>query len=223
MAGRDDQVVANRERRQERADWLIRRDLNQAGMEVRSARMAAGLTLQEVASVLGVSHPTVLRAERGSAGTDLTMLARLASVVGLRARLRLYPDGDPIRDAGQVALIRRFRERVGEVGSWTFEVPIPAAHDRRALDAVLTITTGRIGLEFYTRLADVQAQLRAATLKKRDAGLDRMIVVVQGTRRNRLALREAGEALDSRPGKTRAMLAALKAGVMPDADGIVLL
>lgn len=150
------------------------------------------------------------------------LLARHAAVVGLRVRIKLYPQGEAVRDAGQVALIRRFREEVGEHGKWAFEVPIPRSGDLRALDAVLTVAGGRIGLEFYTRLADVQAQLRAANLKKRDAELDRLVVVVQATRANRRALREAGTVLVDFPGSGRRLLATLAAGEVPATDGVIL-
>lgn len=149
------------------------------------------------------------------------LLARHAAVVGLRARIKLYPEGQALQDAGQVALIRRFRDQVGEQGKWAFEVPVPRPGDMRALDAVLTLSGGRIGLEFYTRLADVQAQLRAASLKKRDAELDRLVVVVQATRANRGALREAGTVLAEFPGSGRRLLSALAAGELPPADGVI--
>lgn len=150
------------------------------------------------------------------------LLARHAAVVGLRARIKLYPEGDAVRDAGQVALIRRFRAEVGEHGKWAFEVPIPRSGDQRALDAVLTVAGRRIGLEFYTRLADVQAQLRAANLKNRDAELDRLVVVVQATRANRRALREAGSVLADFPGSGRRLLTSLAAGEVPATDGVIL-
>ncbi|MEK6190705.1 MAG: helix-turn-helix transcriptional regulator [Chloroflexota bacterium] len=214
--------MANREQRLARATWWMGRDLDDAAGELRHARRRAGLTAQAVASVLGVSHPTVLRNERGYRGIPPILLARHAAVVGLRARIRLYPEGEAIRDAGQVALIRRFREQVGEPGSWAFEVPIPRAGNQRALDAVLTVAGGRIGLEFYTRLADVQAQLRAANLKKRDAELERLVVVVQATRANRRALREAGTVLVDFPRSGRRLLTAMAAGELPPANGVIL-
>ena len=214
--------MPNREQRLARAAWWMGRDLDDAASELRQARRRAGLTAQAVASVLGVSHPTVLRNERGYRGTPPILLARHAAVVGLRVRIKLYPEGEAVRDAGQVALIRRFRDGVGEHGKWAFEVPIPRSGDLRALDAVLTVAGGRIGLEFYTRLADVQAQLRAANLKKRDAELDRLVVVVQATRANRRALREAGTVLVDFPGSGRRLLATLAAGEVPATDGVIL-
>jgi transcriptional regulator with XRE-family HTH domain len=214
--------MPNREQRLARAAWWMGRDLDDAASELRQARRRSGLTAQIVASVLGVSHPTVLRNERGYRGMPPILLARHAAVVGLRARIKLYPEGDAVRDAGQVALIRRFRAEVGELGKWAFEVPIPRSGDQRALDAVLTVAGGRIGLEFYTRLADVQAQLRAANLKNRDAELDRLVVVVQATRANRRALREAGSVLADFPGSGRRLLTALAAGEVPATDGVIL-
>jgi transcriptional regulator with XRE-family HTH domain len=214
--------MPNREQRLARAAWWMGRDLDDAASELRQARRRAGLTAQAVASVLGVSHPTVLRNERGYRGMPPILLARHAAVVGLRVRIKLYPEGEAVRDAGQVALIRRFRQEVGEHGKWAFEVPIPRSGDQRALDAVLTVAGGRVGLEFYTRLADVQAQLRAANLKKRDADLDRLVVVVQATRANRRALREAGTALVDFPGSGRRLLATLAAGDVPATDGVIL-
>lgn len=151
------------------------------------------------------------------------LLARHAAALGLRARIRLYPGDVAVRDAGQVALIRRFRERIGNAGRWAFEVPIPLPGDQRALDAVLTVGRGRIGLEFYVRLADCQAQLRAAHLKQRDAELDRVVIVVQATHANRRALREAAPAIaDAFPGSTRRLLATLAAGELPPANGVIL-
>jgi DNA-binding XRE family transcriptional regulator len=214
--------MPNREQRLARAAWWMGRDLDDAASELRQARRRAGLTAQVVASVLGVSHPTVLRNERGYRGMPPILLAKHAAVVGLRVRIKLYPDGEALSDAGQVALIRRFREQVGGHGQWAFEVPIPRSGDQRALDAVLTVARGRIGLEFYTRLADVQAQLRAANLKKRDAELDRLVVVVQATRANRRALREAGTVLVDFPGSGRRLLATLAAGEVPATDGVIL-
>jgi hypothetical protein len=79
-----------------------------------------------------------------------------------------------------------------------------------------------VGLEFYTRLADAQAQLRAANLKKRDANLGRLVIVVQSTRTNRRALAQAGTVLADFPGRSGRLLAALKGEQMPETDGVIL-
>lgn len=206
----------------------MRRDVVEAAQELRRARFRAGLTLRQVAARAGLGRSTILRAEQGRLPWPRPeMLARHAAAVGLRARIRLYPGDDPIRDAGQVALIKRLRERVeaqGRVGTWAFEVPIPQALDQRAIDAVLALPAGRIGFEAWVRLADAQAQLRAAHLKQRDAGLVRMVVVVKATHANRRALAAVGVgAFDAFPGSTRRTLAALSAGQVPETNGVVVL
>jgi transcriptional regulator with XRE-family HTH domain len=200
------------------------RDVAEAAAELRNARLRAGLTLRAVGTAAGVSYVTILRNESATLpGPKPMMLARHAAAVGLRARIRLYPGDGAIRDAGQVALIRSIRERIGNAGRWAFEVPIPLPGDQRALDAVLAVASGRIGLEFYVRLADCQAQLRAAHLKQRDAGLDRLVIVVKATHANRRALREAEPAIaDTFPGTTRPLLATLAAGKLPTTNGVIL-
>jgi hypothetical protein len=64
--------------------------------------------------------------------------------------------------------------------------------------------------------------LRAANLKKRDAELDRLVVVVLATRANRRALRGAGSVLANFPGSGRRLLATLAAGEVPATDGVIL-
>lgn len=207
------------------ASHLFWRDVATAGAELRTARLAAGLTLESVGRAIGVSHVTVLRTERGVApGPRPDVLARHAAAVGLRARLKLYPEGSPLRDAGQIELMRRLRERIGSVPRWATEVPIPADRDQRAFDAVLSYDGWRCAVELITRLHDCQAQLRAIHLKQRDAGLHRMVAVVRASHANRRAVRAAGPYLaEAFPIGTRATLAALGAGLDPGANGLVLL
>jgi hypothetical protein len=192
--------------------------------ELRRARLHAGLTLGDVAAAVRVGRSTIHRNESAPPPWPKPpILARHAAVVGLQIRLKVYPGDDPIRDMGQVRLIARFRKRIGSPGTWAFEVPIPHPFDQRALDALLTLPDGSIGLEFHTRLADVQEQLRRAQLKKRDAGLDRMLLVVQATHANRRAIRAAAPALaEGFPVATRGLLADLTAGRTPATDGVII-
>lgn len=217
--------MANREQRSARAERQIADDLAEVAHEIRQARLMAGLTLRQVGVAAGASAATIHRLESGRDRTPRpALLARHAAAVGMRLRIKVYPGDDPIRDAGQVRLIRRFRERIGDHGSWALEVPIPHPYDQRALDAVLTLAEGRIGLEFYTRLTDVQEQLRRAYLKKRDAGLERMVIVVQQTHANRRALRMSESILaEVFPGSSRHLLAELSAGRVPTADGVIVI
>lgn len=101
-------------------------------------------------------------------------------------------------------------------------MPIPG--DARALDGMIPIGPVRIGVEAEARLGDLQAIDRRAQLKKRDAGLDCLILLVADTRANRRVLAEHREVLRAGyPLDTKDVLAALRRGEMPPGDGIVVL
>jgi hypothetical protein len=89
----------------------------------------------------------------------------------------------------------------------------------------LTRLHGRsIGVEAETRVTDVQAVARKVQLKKRDARLDVLILLVSDTQANRSALALHREALRAAfPLDTRAAMTALAAGEPPPADAIVIL
>lgn len=115
----------------------------------------------------------------------------------------------------------------GEIGAmWTWQTEVPVSRDpqdHRAIDAVLSAPSGRVGLEAITRLVDAQAQVRAALLKQEASGVDRMILVLTDSRHNRAALREAAATL--RPAfalTTRQVLCALRRGELPTANGAIL-
>jgi transcriptional regulator with XRE-family HTH domain len=218
--------MAGRERRTERAVWLMRRDLDEVGRELRVARLAAGLTLRAVGQRANVSGSTVLRAERGLATAQRAdVVAAVAAAVGMRARLRVYPDGEPLRDAAQVAMFNAFRRRLPAGLPLRAEQPVtqdPA--DRRAFDALLILPGCRCGIEFISRFHDCQAQLRQLHLKQRDGAVDRLILVVKATHHNRRVLRAAADVLAATlPVGTRQVWRSLSAGRDPGANGVVLL
>ena len=189
--------MANRERRTERAAWLIRRDLIDLGNDLRSARLASGLTLQVVADRVGTSASTVLRIERARfpPGPTPDLVARYAAVVGMRVRIKVYPEGPPLRDAASVALERRFLELVGPAAPrLRLEQHVTLdPNDRRAFDATMDIPGG-LGLEF----------------------------VVKGTHSNRRAVGVAADVIATTfPLGTRRVLNALREGRDPGANGLI--
>lgn len=193
--------------------------------ELRLARRTAGRSQRDVARIARLSQSRVSRVERGVAG-DLRVqeLGRLASALGLRLWARLYPGGSPVRDHAQVALLQELRRRSHTNWRWSSEVPLPIPGDRRAVDAIAQIAGCRIAVEAWTRLVDLQAQLRAAQLKRRDAGTDRLIVLLADTHANRRTVRAVGEAIRTDlPLGTRQVLLSFAAGRDPGADGLVLL
>ena len=140
----------------------------------------------------------------------------------MRARIKVYPEGAPIRDAAQISLIRKFRELLGAAARLLVEQPVTLnAGDLRAFDATLEMPGG-CGLEFVTRFHDCQAQLRKALIKQRDSGLARLIFVVKDTHANRRALASAADVIATTfPLGTRAVMAALHDGRDPGANGLV--
>lgn len=214
--------------RHRRLDDAIRagsRDLRALVESGRAAREQAGLTQLDLATALGWPREKVTRleGERLNRIRTTDLVAYLAAC-GLTLRLHAYPDGPPLRDIGQLSATRRF---LGEIASsWRakLEVPLPISGDRRATDLVLISAEARISVEIFTRLRDAQAQLRGAFLKWRDSGNSRLVVVLAASRTNRAVLANLRDLLvEDFPLDTRGTMAALRAGRLPRANGIVLI
>ncbi len=195
------------------------------GLAARMARRAAGLRLRDIAEAIGRSASWVSRAERGLiAEIGVEELIVLCAAAGLKLWTATYPAARAVRDAPQLALLHRFRERLGDLWEWRYEVVVALAGDRRAADAVIYRGDLRIMIEAFTRLTDAQAQLRAVLLKARDLGIDRVVIVIAATHTNRRALQLAGEVLSADfPLDTKAVMRALERGNDPGASGIVLI
>jgi transcriptional regulator with XRE-family HTH domain len=193
------------------------------GLEIRAARSSAGLSQRDTGRFAGMDHSIVGKIERGQyPAVTLGQLSRLSAAVGLDLSVRTYAGGDAIRDAGHVRLLERLRLTLHPSFTWRSEVPLPGPGDQRAWDAVVSRGSTAIGVEAETVFRDVQAQTRRLILKQRDGGLDRMILLVADTRRNRAALATCRESLrETFPLDTRAILGTLRAGSIPERSGIL--
>lgn len=150
-------------------------------------------------------------------------MARHSAVLGLRLTVKAYPEGSPIRDAGQLRLLERFRARIGDGWAWRSEVPIGGFGDLRAWDVELE-RGGRVGVDAETRLHDIQALQRRCETKLRDSIAQRLVLLVAATSHNRAALRQYRGALTSTfPLDTAQVMSALDHGELPAANGIVVL
>lgn len=214
--------------RHKAADEAARRGRRQLDLvldELRNARLAAGMSQRSVASRVGCSRQQISAVERGE-GADIGIveLVRIGGVVGLDVSLRTFPGGSPLRDAGQLRVLSRFRVLVGGLWNWQTEVPVTAdPRDRRAFDAVLSRSMVRVGIEAVTRLTDSQAQVRAILLKQQAAGLASIVLVLADTQHNARALREAAATIaPAFPLSPRMTLGNLRAGVPPARNGYVL-
>lgn len=208
----------------DRARRRIETDLIRAIEDVAAGRRNAGLSLRSVAAACGVSRSAIDRMESHRADSvDLVLLASMAAAVGLDVRLKAWPAGDPIRDAGQQRLLERLRARLDPGLVWQTEVGLPIEGDLRAWDAVIGAAAWRRPIEAETVLDDLQAAERRLTLKQRDAGEDHAILLVADTRRNRRALDSAPAAFGAFSRDARATLRALAEGRDPGISAIVLL
>ena len=147
----------------------------------------------------------------------------MAAVVGLELRVRAYPAGDPIRDAGSQRLINRLRVRLHPDLAWLTEVPLPILGDLRAWDATIRGAEWRLAVEAETVLDDIQAVERRLALKQRDGQIDQVLLVLADTRRNRRAMASAPAAFPGFSRDARHVLRALAGGVDPGTSAIVLL
>ena len=217
--------MANRQSIQRDALRLATWILHELGRELRVARIISGKRQADVAATIGTSIAHVSRVEHGLIrGIGIPALSRHAAAVGLKPYLRLYPAISRPMDRAQLALFAKFRARLSAAWQITVEAPMPIAGDLRAADAVISVPGCRCMVEVITRLADFQAQLRAARIKVRDVGADRLVFVIAGTTANRRAIREGGAALtDAFPARSRDALSRLGGGVDPGADALILL
>jgi hypothetical protein len=155
---------------------------------------------------------------------SIGIVSQVLAVVGQRLSLKAYPDGSPVRDAGHLALLNKLRNQTEPSAKWRFEVPVTRdPEDMRAWDAQANVKGGPVRVEAETRLGDIQALKRRLELKQRDSP-GRVILLIAGSHRNRRLLAEFGDVLRADlPLGTAAVLEALRAGRLPESNGIVVL
>ena len=215
--------MATTERSIDRARRRATEDLRTLGGEIRRARTASGVSLREVESRTGVGYAQLSRFERALTVLDLTDIYVVAGSVGLDVRIRAWPGGDPIRDAGQARLLNRLRRELHAAIRWRTEVPLPIPGDLRAWDAMIGGSGWRLAVEAETVLSDVQAVERRLALKRRDGGVEHVLLLVADTPRNRRARAAAPAAFADLAGSPRDVLAALRAGRDPGTSAAVFL
>lgn len=206
-----------------RASELTRR----FGADLRGARTTAGLTQAQLARLAGVSQSVVSRAERASRRIDWSTACALASATGQELSLKLFPmNGVRLRDRGQVQAVQAIVANAHPSWHPTIEQPV-GRQDRRAADLVLRGPHETIHIEVERALVDLQAQLRAAQLKRSALAEQfgqavRLVIAVPGTRRSR---RLVGELLPTfrtaLPASSREVWASIRSGSPLGTDGIM--
>lgn len=216
MGSRDDPRTRGR--------WRAARARSELTGSWRELRLAAGLTQATVARASGIARATYADLERGrTAQVSLLRASIVSAALGQDLSLKLYPFGPPVRDAAHLRLVTELVEQISPLWRRTHEAPIPIEGDGRAWDVLLE-GPASIGVEAETRLGDLQALARAMHLKRRDSGITRVLLVIRGSKRNRLLIREFLPALRSAfPLGTGEVMRALRVGRDPGADGMAIL
>lgn len=174
------------------------RTINELAEEWREARIAAGLSQQEVADGAHIARSYYSRIERGKvASLSILVAARISAVLGLDMWFRTYPGGTARRDAAHGARLQRVLNNTRPpLGSRT-EVGLPQRADQptelRAWDAVLYGGGERTAIEMEMRIRDGQALERRLALKRRDDQVDHFLLVLADTRTNRQVIAEDPE------------------------------
>jgi transcriptional regulator with XRE-family HTH domain len=197
------------------------------GVELRIARMAAGLSQAAVARLAELSQTEVSRAERGALDVSLDARCRLVAATGHELSLRLYPVATvSLRDSGQLAIAQVI---VGAVHpSWRPRLEVPVGDGSlRAADLVLERAEQVIQIEIERALVDIQAQLRAAELKRQALAQTRgrpvaLVIGVPDTTPARSRLAEHRALLDATlPASSRDIWRAIRRGEPLATDGIL--
>lgn len=210
----------------DRARETSKRLVSHAVGEIHGARIAAGLSQQALGAAVGLSASEVGRFERGDVqDVGIDRLCRMAAAAGLTVSLRLFPEGDPVRDAGQVRLLDRLRDRVPPSVRWRQEVPLFGRDDLRAWDAVIDGTGCADAVEAETRFVDTQATERRVALKLRDdSTVAHVVLLLADTRLNRRTLAAVRESLRATyPVDGRVALSRIAVGRCPGGNAIVVM
>lgn len=195
--------------------------------ELVAARATAGLTQRQVARRAGVSQSLVSLAERGLTVPTLDVMRRLATASGHDLVVRLYPaDGVRLRDSGQLQVAESIRAAASPAWRVRLEVPVSVAPDRRAFDMLLDSHAGMVAVE-VERALDLQAQLRAAKLKRAAMAERRgqpvsLVIAVLDTRRNRASVATHRFLVEAAlPIPSRRIWACLRSGTPVGGDGLI--
>src|SRR5262245_8123466 len=217
--------MATLERRRDRARTRAASIRRRMGDEIRSARLGLGISIATAADAVSLSASVFARMERGeSDGLTVEQLCLACAAVGLRFAGNAYPDAPGVRDAGHTRLLQRFRAQLPPGTPWHTEVGMPIASDLRAWDATAELMQRIIAIEAEMRVVNAQAVDRRVSLKRRDSGIEIVILLLADTKANRATLVADREALRTNfPLDSRAILAAIRSGRPPARSGVLLL
>jgi transcriptional regulator with XRE-family HTH domain len=189
--------------------------------------MTAGLTQARLAALTGVAQQEVSLVELGAQSASLAVRCRLAAACGHELGWRLFPVAAVrLRDSGQLGLAQAIAAQAHP--SWQIHLEAPVAPgDPRAADLLLVGPAQIIHLEIERALVDLQAQLRAAQLKREALSAlhrrpVRLVIAVPDSRTTRARLAPHSELLARTMRQpSRTVWQAIRSGQPLEADGIL--
>lgn len=133
----------------------MRRSEVETGDQIRQMRLDAGVTLTELARVIGVHRSHIARIESASARPSLEVLTAIGVALGADMSLRYFPGSGPrLQDRFQAAMIEAFLKELDP--RWLVELEVPISQPSRGvIDVVLTDRQSAV-----TVAAEAQSQLR---------------------------------------------------------------
>ena len=204
---------------------MAQRQAQRIGQEVALARANLGLSASAIARLAGVAVSTERRVELGDPSVTVVTAARVLVAAGLELAARAYPSRPPsLRDSGQLRLAQRLREMAAPAWRVAIEVPIEGG---RSADVVMYGADEILHLEIERRLADFQAQFRAAAAKREvlhaaHERAVRLVMVIEDTAANRRRVTEHAAVIrHALPADSRAVLRAVRTGTPLAMDGLL--
>jgi transcriptional regulator with XRE-family HTH domain len=180
-----------------------------------------------MARLAGMSQQQASQAELGAGDVSLEARCRLAAACGHELGWRLYPVATVrLRDSGQLGIAQAIVHAAHPNWMPRLEVPV-APGDRRAADLLLSSPVEILHIEIERALIDVQAQLRAAQLKRQALGEQetrpiRLVIAVPDTRTTRTRLAPFAELIArALPAQSATAWRALRSGEPLGNDAIL--
>lgn len=126
-----------------------------------------GITQRELAKRIGMSQSDVGRLLTGAGTLHLDTADAIARACGYRLVVKVVPgNGIRLRDSGQLTVAQTIQRNAHAIWGSRIEVPVGKPPDRRAVDLLLIHPDEIVAIEIERWLRDLQAQLRAAQLKR---------------------------------------------------------
>ena len=197
------------------------------GADFELSRVTLGLTVEDVAHRASLASSTVARVLHGDGGAHLDTICAVGEAVGMKVGAKAYPSVQPgLRDSGQLRMAEHLIGCAHASFRAAMELPVGDTFGRAA-DLVFFGTDEILHFELERRLVDLQAQSRAAMLKRdalqaRHQRPVRLVLAIEDTRRNRGLVAAHRAVMHTALAKTsRHVMHALRAGTPLGGDGLV--